>query len=193
MNQRVFTFADQKIMSEGASGGQDIINNLRAHFPHAVKVEKARLAEDKQGIDYTIHLPNNKIQAVDLKARGEDYSRKQPPQDDYTLEIWSDIGKKVGWTRDLNKLTDYIYWLWQDTGRWSLVPFPMLRKVFIDHWKEWSKEYKTAIQPNAGPHGNTWNSQCVFVPRIIVWRKIYTSFSGIVAPDHVVRQMEQAL
>ena len=38
---------------------------------------------------------------------------------DIALETWSVIEKlKIGWTRDLNKRSDYVLWFWLDTKRW---------------------------------------------------------------------------
>src|SRR5690348_13330068 len=111
------TFQDKKQMSEGIADNVDIPSILLECFPFAVKVEKASLAEDKNGTDYWVYLVSGHKLSVDVKVRKKDFGK-----DDLALEVWSVIGKKIGWTRDRNKRTDYILWLWMDTRRYSLVP-----------------------------------------------------------------------
>lgn len=83
----------------------------------------------------------------------------------------------VGWTRDPNKRCDYILWLWQDTGRFCLVPFQMLCKVFSGNWMNWKSQFKTRKQKTRRASGD-YHSECVFVPRREVWAEIYRQFGG---------------
>ncbi len=174
---KTFNFQEQMRMSEGVSDIYDIEKILLKEFPHAVKIRKAAQAEDKDGTDYWMTLPYGHEQSIDVKVRDEDFQRQG--KDDLALETWSVIKgqdhQKVGWTRDTMKRTDYIFWIWKDTGRWMLVPFPLLCSVFCEHWKQWSKQYQNATQRTL----DGWHSKCVFVPRQIVWDAIYTSFGGL--------------
>jgi len=166
-------------MSEGAIGNKKKEQIILDCFPNAVKVEKASLADDKNGTDYWVDLLSGKRISIDIKARSKDYSTISPDMDDVALEIWSVIGQSVGWTRNPMKQTDYILWLWEDTGRWLLIPFPLLCSVFVANWQAWAKTYKTGIQKSDNTHnGSQWKSQCVFVPRTVVWNAIYESFGG---------------
>jgi hypothetical protein len=83
-----------------------------------------------------------------------------------------------GWTRDDRKCTDYILWLWKDTGRWCLLPFPMLCGAFIDHWKKWSAMYKRRQQTTKAEGQQSWQSECIFVPREVVWSAILKKYAG---------------
>lgn len=92
----------------------------------AVKVERSNLDEDKSGTDYWVTLDSSRRISIDVKARRKDYGK-----DDIALEIWSVKEKrKIGWALDRDKKTDYILFLWGDSGRWCLVPFVMLMSVF---------------------------------------------------------------
>ncbi|MCP5528070.1 MAG: hypothetical protein H7A47_14860 [Verrucomicrobiales bacterium] len=67
-------------------------------------------------------------------------------------------------------------WLWQDTGRWCLVPFPMLCAVSQARWQDWRSSFQTAQQKTPSGLGRSWTSECVFVPRVELWREIYGRF-----------------
>jgi hypothetical protein len=179
MQQRSFTFQGQMQMSEGATDKKEIEAIILSSFPTAIKVERAKVADDKHGTDFWVTTRSGRVFSIDVKVRAKDYSVNHPEKDDVALEIWSVINTKIGWTRDTEKQTDYILWIWLDSGRWMLVPFPMLCNVFSEHWEQWSKLYQVAIQTTKNRNGFQWKSQCVFVPRKIVWVAIYDTFSGV--------------
>lgn len=174
MMQRTFEFEGQLVMSDGfISENEDIATYLLTHIPLAAKVERANRADDRKGIDYWVTLQSGRVIGVDVKVRDKDYGK-----DDLALETWSVMEKKViGWTRDANKQTDFILWIWKDTKRCVLLPFPWLCSIFIEHWETWQKKFKIARQNTE----NRYHSECVFVPRELVWTKIYTRFGGIPA------------
>lgn len=182
MINRVTSFQDQMRMSEGVNDKKDIKKILLEHFPNAVDVERANIAEDKNGTDYWVTMRSGQKNSVDVKVRKEDWAKRHPDEDDIALEIWSKLQSKIGWTRNTTKRTDYILWIWLETGRNMLIPFPMLCSVFEKHWEEWSKTYKAPIQTTKNANGSFWKSQCVFVPRRVVWNSIYIAFSGIPEP-----------
>lgn len=186
MMQHSFNFDEQLKMSEGVCGTQSIEQILLEKFPDAVRAERANLSEDKSGVDYWVVTSSGKRYGIDLKAREKDFSKDNPNKDDLALEIWSVVNKKIGWTRDPEKKTDYILFLWKDTGRYSLVPFPLLYGVFSNHWQEWGKKYFAPFQ-HSYEKNSRWFSQCVFVPRLLVWREMHSSYGG--APAKPVRQV----
>jgi len=174
MIERSFTFSDRMKMSEGLAHNQDIPDIIHSCFPNAVKVEKADSSDDRNGTDYWVTLPSGHKVSVDIKAREVDFGF-----DDVALETWSVIENKVvGWARDIEKRTDYILCYWYDSGRWMLFPFPMLCSVFCEHWEIWKKKYKGATQKTVGHGRKDYHSECVFVPRRIIWNEIYVKFSG---------------
>lgn len=177
MNQRSFTFQGQLRMSEGVDDRKDIKAIILSCFPTAVQVERADRQEDRHGTDYWVTTQSGHKHSVDVKVRDVDWRVKHPGEDDLALETWSVVDKKKGWTRDEQKRTDYILWIWKDTGRWVLIPFPMLCGVFEKNWKAWREKYRTRKQRTIDPRGG-WESECVFVPRKIIWNAIYTTFGG---------------
>lgn len=173
-----YGFGERMAMSDGVASSSDVRTVLMEQIPGAVSVSKAATANDKQGIDWWVELSTAKHLSVDAKVRAEDWAASHPGEDDLALETWSVVEKQVvGWTRDRNKKCDYVLWLWADTGRFCLVPFPMLCKVFTEHWKTWAERYK--LRRQFTPRGGFgYHSECVFVPRRIVWATIYNQFGG---------------
>lgn len=171
-----YDFHERLAMSHGVSQSATVESILMANVPGAVAVQKASKTEDKSGVDWFVKIKNGKRLGVDCKIRSVDYANRG--KDDLALETWSVIeNNKVGWTRDSNKQTDYILWLWQDTGRWCLIPFHLLCAVFSNRWQEWKQVHKYSQQHTPG-NGTGYHSECVFVPRLEVWRAIYEQFGG---------------
>jgi len=167
-----FTFDTQLRMSQGVATSASVEEILLSAIAGAGQVRRATTGEDRNGTDWWVDLPVGHSLSVDLKARTVDW--KERGEDDLALETWSIVESGVlGWTLNLEKRTDYILWWWQDTGRWCLVPFPMLRTVFSEMLPEWSEKYKVRRQQTDG----RYHSECVFVPRRVVWAAIYKRFA----------------
>jgi hypothetical protein len=172
-----FDFVDQLQFSQGVSIASDVSSILLSGIPGAVAIHAAHEVNDRNGTDWWVEMRSGAFLSVDAKVRSQDYAPRG--QDDLALETWSVMeAKKVGWTRDITKRTDYILWLWQDTGRWCLIPFQMLCGVFVDRWQEWAKSHQTAQQKTASLSGVGYHSQCVFVPRKDVWTALYRKYGG---------------
>ena len=179
-----YHFFDQKRMSEGIGSEKDTESFILARFPNAIKVEKAKPSDDRKGTDWWITMQSGEVESLDIKVRKRDYS-SNPLKDDLALEVWSVLNKKVGWTRDTSKRTNWIMWKWADTRRFLLEPFPWLCSVFVENWKAWCEKYDAPIQDTVDAKGNLlWQSQCVYVPRLVVLREIYNAFGG--APERKV-------
>lgn len=170
---------DQKLkMSSGYAVSADVKSILIEQIPGAVNAYQAAQENDRQGVDWWVEMSTARHLAVDAKVREHDWAATHPEEDDLALESWSVVEKNViGWTRDHNKRCDYILWLWKDSGRFCLIPFPFLCKVFNIHWQSWRKHYKSARQYT--PRSNTgYHSECIFVPRRVLWAEIYKQYSG---------------
>lgn len=171
-----YDFFRQLEMSQGISDGHDIRTLLLDAIPGAVQAEQASNADDRIGIDWWVTLGNGKRLAVDLKVRAEDWANRG--KDDLALETWSVVDRQVvGWTRDASKHCDRVLWVWQDTGRWCLIPFPELCDVFQVQWHRWAVSYGTWRQSTTR-NGRRYQSECIFVPRKVVWRAIYNQYGG---------------
>lgn len=174
-----FTFEDQFVFSQGESSNSDVERILLLELPGAAHAYEAHSANDRNGTDWWVECMNGNHLSVDVKVRREDWAAKPSPSDDLALETFSVVEKQIpGWTRDVKKRTDYILWLWTDTGRWCLIPFPMLCRVFQVNWQDWRKTFKTAKQFTRSGSGG-WHSECVFVPRKTLWAELYKHFSGV--------------
>jgi hypothetical protein len=173
-----YDFGDNLRFSEGTRQDASAIDILLAEIPDAIRVRPARKADDRRGTDWWVTLRNGQTLSVDLKARRKDWAVDAlNPRDDLALETYSVIEKEVpGWTRDPLKQTDYVLWHWADTGRWCLIPFRMLCRVFELRWRDWREQYKPNRQFTPGFGG--YHSECVFVPRRVVWAALYQHFSG---------------
>jgi hypothetical protein len=185
---RVCNFGDDMVMSDGHASNTAVKSILMSLVPGSLSVHRAAATNDRSGTDYWVEVVGRHL-SVDVKVRAEDWAMKVPPQDDLALETWSvkgeickglrdDSKRIVGWSRDAAKRTDYVLWLWQESGRFCLVPFPFLCRVFDQHYRDWAERYKVRTQftkRGGGPDG--WFSECVFVPRVEVWREIYRQFS----------------
>ena len=178
MTTGAYDFDQQLAMSQGRSATRDVREILLTEVPGALAAHPAATENDRNGTDWWVEHASGRHLSIDCKVRDVDWRATHPAEDDLALESWSVTeAKKVGWTRDPAKRTDYILWLWLDTGRWCLVPFPMLCTVFVEHWERWRSQYKTRVQESN--RGNSvWHSECIFVPRREVWAAIYRRFSG---------------
>jgi hypothetical protein len=166
-----FSFTERLAFSEGNSASMSIAEVLISAIPGALAAHRAHPTNDRLGIDWFVEMPNGKLLSVDTKVRSEDWASKG--KDDLALETWSVCGKKIGWTLDATKATDYILWLWTTTGRWALLPFPMLCGVATANMETWKAVYGARRQDSGG-----WISECVFVPRKEVWSAIYKRYGG---------------
>ena len=150
---------------------------LLENIPGAVSVGKSSGGEDRQGIDYWVYRRYTHPISVDLKQRRDDPLTFATPKDDLALETWSVKERNIGgWTLDEKKRTDYILWHFAPTGRWVLIPFPMLCAVFQQNQAEWAQQYQTATQST---DNGRYHSECIFVPRNTVWRALYERYGGL--------------
>lgn len=180
---REYSFNERLQMSEGISSSKNIGDILLKNIPGAQRVERASKSADRNGTDYWVHHARGKPYSVDVKVRSSDWAFKPEPnkRDDLALETWSVVENQVvGWTRNQQKMTDYVLWFWSDSGRWCLIPFAMLCAVFDFFWQEWREQFQTDQQVTPRANGGAYHSECVFVPRREVWAAIYKRFGGSV-------------
>jgi len=176
-----YEFSAQLGMSNGVAAGRSVGTILLDNIPGATGVRRADKTDDRQGTDWWVERENGRRLSVDCKVRRDDYAPRG--KDDLALETWSVMEhQKIGWSRDSGKRTDYILWLWESTGRWCLIPFPLLCAVFSGLWMEWSEEYGPPARQRTRADGvrsdEDYHSECVFVPRRVVWGAIYRMFGG---------------
>lgn len=192
IQQKVYTFKGQLIASEGIGGRYLIEDIILCSIPGAVKVKRANLIEDMNGIDYWVTLESGSLVKVDAKVRDDDWLAHHPDEDDIALETYSKvkrnaqgiiIGGTEGWTRNPKKQTDWVDFIWKETGRYFYLPFPWLRRIFNNNWEQWRRIYKTSSQFTKNPDGSEWESECVFVPRRLLGNMVCKSFAGTYPPQ----------
>jgi hypothetical protein len=161
--------------SQGVTACVPIEQILLANIPGATSVRKAASFDDRNGTHWWVHYSEYEL-SVDAKIRNKDF-RKSNGWFDIAIETWSVIERQViGWSRNSAKRTDYILWFWTPTGRWCLVPFRMLCAVTVESWRQWEATYRTERQYTPDKQ---YRSQCVFVPREILWRAMYDRFDSL--------------
>ena len=176
--QKGYDFAERMAMSQGVAASADIRAILLQEIPGSLAVYPAHPTNDRRGVDWWIEMSSGTHLAVDAKVRERDWAATHPGEDDLALETWSVMESEVpGWTRDVNKRCDYVLWLWKDTGRFCLLPFPFLCRVFSEQWEEWISQYRTSRQHTTWATGD-YHSECVFVPRRVIWAAIYQRIGG---------------
>ena len=179
MQPREYGFDERLVMSNGHAASSDVRDVLIQSIPGVVAANKAAHANDRLGIDWWAEMAGGRHLAVDVKVREEDWAALHPEEDDLAIETFSVVeSKKIGWSRDESKRCDYVLWLWKNTGRFCLVPFPMLCKVCQENWESWREQYKVATQRTDWRGSGHYHSECVSVPRREVWAKIYATFGG---------------
>lgn len=143
-------------------------------FPGATSARSTTLIEDRSGIDISLLYGKREL-SFDVKFRDLDPVDRYGI-DDLALETWSVVEtSKVGWTRDSSKRSDYVLWYFTSSGRWALLPFPLLCTIFSENWQKWRNQYRHAVQES---NKGEWHSECVFVPQQVIWDAILARFTG---------------
>lgn len=174
-----YGFDQQLIASKGVLETFDVAEILQARIPGCVQSEQADADSDRSGVDWWAILENGQRIGVDVKHRPKDCMKFG--SDDVALETWSVVGKKIGWTRDSNKACAWVLWVWADTGRFLLVPFPAICGVFSENWRQWASKYRTCRQITKSTKVRSgWESECVFVPRAVLLNAITKWFNGAI-------------
>lgn len=180
---REYEFAERMKMSSGRAKNASVESVLLSIVPGATTVHRAGETNDRAGTDWWVEVAGRHL-SVDAKVRSKDFGK-----DDLALETYSVKGYKlrngrrtsspmqIGWTRDERKRSDYVLWIWP--GRYCLLPFLFLCKAFQENWQEWCQAYQTVEQFTPAANGDRlgWFSECVFVPRAVVWEAIGNRFA----------------
>lgn len=157
-------FQERIAFSEGIDCKNLILKKIMLDIPGAIGLQRAEIKHDKNGTDYWIQR-EGKLRAlsVDLKNR-EFCPIEKFGSDDACIEIasvyrganngvWEDCRiKKIGWTLDISKETDYIIYTWPngDKLRYWILPFPFLCMASTRNLEIWKAKYKVLPAKNNG-------------------------------------------
>lgn len=154
---------------------------LKSHLSKCVSVEKADTDLDRKGIDYIATIDGGAKVFIDAKTRTSGCSKFwKDGEPELALETWSVVeDRKVGWTLDGRKLTDYVLYTFpkEDCDRYFFLPFQLLKKVFTERGRSWYRKYPVKTQKSYSG-SSVWHSECVFVPAKIVLNAITLSMQG---------------
>lgn len=159
-------FAEKLEWSQGLFNS-DVSETIKSLIPDCVRVFPATDEEDRSGVDFWAELDSGRLIGIDHKARAAGASlfwRYRQPE--LALEVYSVLEiKKIGWTLDTTKQTEYIFFSFDksDSDWCFLIPFQLLRMAFKDKGREWAASYGIKEQQSNG-----WKSSAIFVPASIV-------------------------
>jgi hypothetical protein len=179
-----YEWEDRLAMSSGVTERTHPETIQKLIGPSCVRVERNITNGNDNGIDYWAYLRGGAKLAIDIKAREHGCSKywKSCPlfgvgvEPELALEIWSvkpepeNFTGQAGWTLSESKETDYILHVFDisDTPERFLLPFQLLRMGFRRNIKEWTRKFRVETQRTSRANGHRWQSECVFVPAVIV-------------------------
>lgn len=140
---------------------------IKAYFPKCIEVVKSDITDDKQGIDYLVRLEEGGEIFIDVKRREKGASKYWTHSEpELPLEVWSVVEKKkIGWTINGSLKTHYVLYAFDklDSEKVYMIPFQLLRKVFLENGRIWAGKYGLKTQDSG-----QWHSQAIFVPASVV-------------------------
>ena len=184
----IHDFAERLSFSEGFHDNPDMIEKLLAMCPNSTKIEKSGLKDDRSGTDYWIHRTHDLPPlSIDVKRRSfcpiEKYRTDDACVETTSVYLgeksfwWKDsLRKKIGWTLDYRKRTDFICYTWPavDGVRFWILPFVPLCKAARTNWRAWASEYGERSAPNKG-----YLTLSVYPERRVLSEAIKVLMSGV--------------
>lgn len=166
----ICSFTEDLEFSQGGRMQTDM-DILKQSIRKCVSVKKTSIEEDKKGVDYIVTLEDGATIRVDAKRRrkgaSKSWTRRDEPE--LAIETWSvittDGQRKKGWTFNTGKECDLILYVFdpEDTDKYYLIPFPLLRQASINNLVTWDYRYRQRTQRSIG-----WKSKCMMVPASVV-------------------------
>src|SRR3990167_874882 len=127
-----WSFEDRLAFSQGKMGS-DAMETIKALIPDCETVEPSTLAQDIKGIDYIAILDSGVALKIDHKVREHGCSKYWKTGPELALETWSIYGRKLGWTLDKAKDTDYTLHTFRSsvTEIFYLLSLPFVRMAVL--------------------------------------------------------------
>jgi len=125
--------------------------------------------QQRAGVDMIAHLANGTQIRVELKSLRRDPVAKNGC-DLLPLETFSHVENQVpGFLLQGHKTSQYVLWIFRDTGRTVMLPFRSLAAAFRRNFREWKATFGTREQETRGYY-ETYHSECTWVPLILIER-----------------------
>ncbi|MBR2265211.1 MAG: hypothetical protein IJ882_00815 [Paludibacteraceae bacterium] len=156
------------------------VSLLERIIPSCAGVVKTETEIDKQGVDYIATLKDGSSVTIDAKTRQPGARKYWSGEPELALEQYSVVQrKKVGWLFKRSPThPDYILYTFakEDTDKYYLIPFILLKKAAFENWKQWEQRFKIKYQPNESHGGYT--SSALFVPASTLLSAVAEQMSG---------------
>lgn len=175
-----WNFEERLAFSNSERGKRDA-EILRNVIPNCIDVKKTDEEIDRKGVDYIATLSGGAEIGIDVKARDKGVSKYwRNGKEDLVLEVWSVYpdkknGGKIGWTLSDKTNVDFILYTFdeEDTNKYYLLPYQLLRMAFKHNGRAWLEEYGTKYA-----YSKTWKTQNIFVPAHVVMEAIKAEMQG---------------
>lgn len=172
MTGRVFNFDKQLAASQTADVDKLVTRALREKFgDELLNIHRSHEHNDRLGSDYALEFIGGKYEHLDVKIRSKDYA-----PNNVALEYRT--GKKDGWVIDTSKITDWLLFVWMDTGKSSLHHARMLRVIARKYEQEWQQTAHQSTQTSNGGY----SSPAMYLSDRDIWAAEYRHFSCNPAP-----------
>lgn len=179
-------FYERLAFSEGIEITGPLMERIANMVPNAIGIERADENADRNGTDYWI-LRSHRLPtlSVDVKHRGF-CPIERFGSDDACIETtsvyigqspWKDSGRrKVGWTLDYSKRTDFVVYTWPngEGTRYWILPFVPLCRAARDNWRVWAAQYGERPAKNNG-----YLTLSVYPPRSTIAKAMKAVMAGV--------------
>lgn len=183
----VHDFKERLNFSEGVEVSGNVLNAVAGMVSNATRIRRAEEKDDRNGTDFWIDRTHD-LPPISLDVKHRSFCPiDRFNSDDACIETtsvyqgdnvlpYSDEGrKKIGWTLNYAKRTDYIVYTWPkgDKQRFWIVPFVPLCTAARVNWKQWAKEYGERMARN-----KDYLTLSVYPPRTVIAKSIRQLMDG---------------
>lgn len=180
-------FKERLAFSEGIQPGGAVLDAVMQMVPGSLMVERSEVRDDRNGTDFWITRGHSLPPlSIDMKNRGF-CPIERFGSDDACIETTSiyrgdgppwaeDCRRKVGWTIDYRKRTDFIVYTWPAAGgtRYWIVPFVPLCAAARKYWRDWAVTYRERPAMN-----EAYLTLSVYPPRAVIAQSMQKFMKGV--------------
>lgn len=146
-------------------------------FPDALAIIPAHQKNDRLGVDFWIEFQGGKMERLDAKIRKLDYSSRGDART-ACLELLANCETgKPGWTVDAEKKTDWVLFLYRETGKYFFYRAGELRSIVTANLPHLRTIGKPALQRTATQAG-CYTSETLFIDHRTLGKLLYLRDRG---------------